>query len=292
MLRLLAVVFSLISVTSAFAIAPLDTSSQLIISVREQKLMLVQNGGKVATYPVSTSMFGLGDARGRMTTPLGYMAVEKKIGDNVPVGAVFHNRRITGEILQPNAPGRDPITTRIIWLRGLEAQNAHAYQRCIYIHGTPEEKKIGRPASYGCIRMKSSDVAELYDRVPLGAVVQIIPDGLPKLAKAKPLPVQPSVTLVAATAQPQNEMQSRLALAKPAKAPRVLATDSVVAANALAAPPQHLMQTQPQAQTATQNQGQARSTETAGALRVEEMRIGGALAAERRKTKLALGKRL
>jgi len=292
MLRLLAVVFSLISVTSAFAIAPLDTSSQLIISVREQKLMLVQNGGKVATYPVSTSMFGLGDARGRMTTPLGYMAVEKKIGDNVPVGAVFHNRRITGEILQPNAPGRDPITTRIIWLRGLEAQNAHAYQRCIYIHGTPEEKKIGRPASYGCIRMKSSDVAELYDRVPLGAVVQIIPDGLPKLAKAKPLPVQPSVTLVAATAQPQNEMQSRLALAKPAKAPRVLATDSVVAATALATPPQHLMQTQPQAQTATQNQGQARSTETAGALTVEEMRIGGALAAERRKTKLALGKRL
>jgi len=292
MFRLLAVVFSLISVTSAFAIAPLDTSSQLIISVREQKLMLVQNGGKVATYPVSTSMFGLGDARGRMTTPLGYMAVEKKIGDNVPVGAVFHNRRLTGELLQPNAPGRDPITTRIIWLRGLEAQNAHAYQRCIYIHGTPEEKKIGRPASYGCIRMKSSDVAELYDRVPLGAVVQIIPDGLPKLAKAKPLPVQPSVTLVAATAQPQNEMQSRHALPKPAKAPRLLATDSVVAASALAAPPQHLMQTQPQAQTATQNQGQARSTESAGALTVEEMRIGGALAAERRKTKLALGKRL
>ena len=292
MLRPLAFIFSLISAVSALAVAPVDSTSQLIISVRDQKLMLVQNGGKVATYPISTSMFGLGDARGRMTTPLGYMAVEKKIGDNVPVGAVFHNRRLTGEILQPNAPGRDPITTRIIWLRGLEAQNAHAYQRCIYIHGTPEEKKIGRPASYGCIRMKSSDVAELYDRVPLGAVVQIIPDGLPKLAKAKPLPVQPSVTLVAATAQPQNEMQSRLALAKPAKAPRVLATDSVVAATALAAPPQHLMQTQPQAQTATQNQGQARSTETAGALTVEEMRIGGALAAERRKTKLALGKRL
>ena len=292
MLRPLAFIFSLISAVSALAVAPVDSTSQLIISVRDQKLMLVQNGGKVATYPISTSMFGLGDARGRMTTPLGYMAVEKKIGDSVPVGAVFHNRRPTGEILQPNAPGRDPITTRIIWLRGLEAQNAHAYQRCIYIHGTPEEKKIGRPASYGCIRMKSSDVAELYDRVPLGAVVQIIPDGLPKLAKAKPLPVQPSVTLVAATAQPQNEMQSRLALAKPAKAPRVLATDSVVAATALAAPPQHLMQTQPQAQTATQNQGQARSTETAGALTVEEMRIGGALAAERRKTKLALGKRL
>src|SRR6478672_10398890 len=186
MFRTVAVIFSLISAGFAFAVTPLDTSSQLIVSVRDQKLMLVQNGAKVATYPVSTSMFGLGDARGRMTTPLGYLAVEKKIGDNVPVGAVFHKRRLTGEILQPNTPGRDPITTRIIWLRGLEAQNAHAFQRCIYIHGTPEEKKIGRPASYGCIRMKAKDVADLYNQVPLGAIVQIIPDRLPKLEKAKP----------------------------------------------------------------------------------------------------------
>jgi L,D-transpeptidase catalytic domain len=186
MLRRLPVIFSLISATNAFALAPVDTSNQLIISVRDQKLMLVRNGGKVGVYPISTSMFGLGDALGRMTTPLGWLAVEKKIGDNVPVGAVFHNRRLTGEILEPNSPGRDPITTRIIWLRGLEAQNAHAFQRCIYIHGTPEEKKIGRPASYGCIRMKSKDVAELYNQVPIGAVVQIIPDRLPKLEKTKP----------------------------------------------------------------------------------------------------------
>ena len=123
MLRPVAVILSVISATSAFAIAPLDTSNQLIISVRDQKLVLLRNGSKVATYPISTSMFGLGDAWGRMTTPLGYLAVEKKIGDNVPVGAVFHKRRLTGEVLQPNAPGRDPITTRIIWLartRGAE----------------------------------------------------------------------------------------------------------------------------------------------------------------------------
>src|SRR5438046_8222676 len=183
MLRALALIFSLVLIAPVFAITPLDTSSQVIISVRDQKLMLVQNGGKVVTYPVSTSMFGLGDSWGRMTTPLGYFAVEQKIGDNVPVGAVFHNRRLTGEVLQPHAPGRDPITTRIIWLRGLEAQNAHAFQRCIYIHGTPEEKKIGRPASYGCIRMKSRDVAELYDRLPLGALVQITPERLPKVVK-------------------------------------------------------------------------------------------------------------
>jgi hypothetical protein len=186
MFRALAVILNLIAIASAYAITPLDTSSEMIISVRDQKLMLLRNGEKVAIYPVSTSMFGLGDAWGRMTTPLGYLAVEKKIGDNAPVGAVFHNRRMTGEVLQPNTPGRDPITTRIIWLRGLEAQNAHAFQRCIYIHGTPQEKNIGRPASYGCIRMKSKDVAELYQQVPLGAVVEIVADGLPKAEKGKP----------------------------------------------------------------------------------------------------------
>lgn len=292
MFRALAVIFGLLSAASVFAIAPLDTSSQLIISVRDQKLVLVQNGGKVATYPVSTSMFGLGDARGRMTTPLGYLAVEKKIGDNAPVGAVFHNRRLTGEILQPNAPGRDPVTTRIIWLRGLEAQNAHAFQRCIYIHGTPEEKKIGRPASYGCIRMKSSDVAELYDRVPPGALVQIISEPLPKLAKPKVPRSETSNGVVAAAARPQNQVQNPDRPPTLAKASRIHSTNTVVAANALAAPPQHLTENQPQAQSAIQNQSQAGSTESTGTLTVEEMRMGGALAAERRKTKLALGKRL
>jgi hypothetical protein len=222
MLRALAVIFSLISLASAYAIAPLDTSSELIVSVRDQKLMFLRNGEKVATYPVSTSMFGLGDAWGRMTTPLGYLAVEKKIGDNAPVGAVFHNRRMTGEVLQPNAPGRDPITTRIIWLRGLESQNAHAFQRCIYIHGTPEEKKIGRPASYGCIRMKSSDVAALYEQLPLGAVVQIIPDRLPKLAKVKSRQeANNGVVAANLTRQPQPQKGAITPATPPASSPTV-----------------------------------------------------------------------
>src|SRR4029453_6592792 len=148
MFRALALVLSLVSLAPALFATQLDPSHQLIISVRDQKLMLVQNGGKVATYPGSASMFGVGDSWGRMTIPIGYLAVEKKIGDNVPSGAVFHNRRLTGEILQPNAPGRDPVITRIIWLRGLEAQNAHAFQRGIYIHGTPQEKTIGRPVVF------------------------------------------------------------------------------------------------------------------------------------------------
>src|SRR6058998_317544 len=289
MRRPLAVLFGFVSITPAFALTPVDTSNQLIISVRDQKLMLVQNGGKVTTYPVSTSMFGVGDSWGRMTTPLGYFAVEQKIGDNAPVGAVFHNRRLTGEVLQANAPGRDPVITRIIWLRGLEAQNAHAYQRCIYIHGTPQEKTIGRPASYGCIRMKSSDVAELYNRVPVGAVVQIVPDRLPKTVQA--LPVQLTQTLVAPTAAPQTQTDNRSRHPKVAKAPRIQPTNSGIDVSALAGPPQHLTQNQPQAQPVTRNQDQLGSKESTGTLTAEEMRMGGALAAERQKAKLALNKR-
>ena len=162
-----------------------NNSNWIIISIRDQKLMLLQDGARIATYPVSTSKFGIGDNRGTMTTPLGMLQVVQKIGDNAPEGAVFHNRRLTGEVLKANAPGRDPIVTRIIWLRGLERDNAHAYNRCIYIHGTPQEKFIGRPASYGCIRMKSKDVATLYGQVPIGTLVHIIPDRLPKIVEAK-----------------------------------------------------------------------------------------------------------
>ena len=189
MFRLLAVIFSLLWIIPTFSSTPpaQPDTSRLIISIRDQKLMLLENGGRAAIYPVSTSKYGVGDLVGRMTTPLGLLRVVKKIGNHAPVGAVFHNRQWTGEILQPNTPGRDPVTTRIIWLGGLEAQNAHAFNRCIYIHGTPEEKTIGHPASYGCVRMKASDIAMLYDEIPIGGLVQIIPDGLPKVPKARPM---------------------------------------------------------------------------------------------------------
>ncbi|HEY2615150.1 MAG TPA: L,D-transpeptidase [Chthoniobacterales bacterium] len=190
--------------SALIALAPVlraDGPSRLIVSVRDQKLMVVENGGKVATYPVSTSKFGVGDNWGRMTTPLGFLQIVQKIGDHAPVGAVFHNRRFTGEIICPNAPGRDPVITRIMWLRGLEAANAHAFSRCIYIHGTPEEKLIGRPASYGCIRMKSTDVAALYAQVQLGTVVEIVPDRLPNLPKAP----RNAAVLTAEAAKPEPQ---------------------------------------------------------------------------------------
>ena len=181
MLRLAVVALALISLAPGLRA---EGPSRVIISVKEQKLMVMSNGERIATYPISTSKFGIGDDWGHMTTPLGFLQVAEKIGDHAPVGAVFRNRRFTGEILKPNAPGRDPVITRIIWLKGLQAENAHAFSRCIYIHGTPEEKTIGRPASYGCIRMKSHDVAELYAQLPIGAVVEIVNDRLPKVPKA------------------------------------------------------------------------------------------------------------
>ena len=254
----------------------------------------MRNGSKVATYPISTSMFGLGDAWGRMTTPLGYLAVEKKIGDNVPVGAVFHKRRLTGEVLQPNAPGRDPITTRIIWLRGLEAQNAHAFQRCIYIHGTPEEKKIGRPASYGCIRMKSKDVAELYDQLPLGAVVQIIPDRLPKMEKTKPRQ-EMSGGVVAANITPQPPPQitaTKVAKVTPQPPPQIAATK---VAKVTPQPPPQITATKA-ANVTPEPPPQISATMLAmppsSSLTVEQMRTAGALAGARQKAKLAANKRL
>src|SRR3954468_14977991 len=181
MLRLAVVALALIALAPGLRA---DGPSRVIVSVKEQKLMVMSNGERIAIYPISTSKFGLGDAWGRMTTPLGFLQVAEKIGDHAPVGAVFRNRRFTGEILQPNAPGRDPVITRIIWLKGLQPENAHAFSRCIYIHGTPEEKTIGRPASYGCIRMKSRDVTELYAQLPIGALVEIVNDKLPKVPKA------------------------------------------------------------------------------------------------------------
>lgn len=151
-----------------------DTRSDLIVSVRDQKLLLVQDGKPVKAYRVSTSKFGIGDRPGSNYTPLGKMEVAKKIGCGHPPGAVFKSRKPTGEVLKPNAPGRDPIVSRIIWLAGKETHNRNAFRRYIYIHGTPEERNLGKPASYGCIRMGTKDVVDLYNRIGTGADVIVI----------------------------------------------------------------------------------------------------------------------
>lgn len=152
--------------------------SNLVVSVTDQRLSLIQNGQAVKTYPVSTSKFGLGDSPGSNKTPLGTMRVYQKVGTGAKTGTVFKSRRPTGEIVKPGTNGRDPIVTRIMWLDGLQHTNQNARSRFIYIHGTPEEAKIGTPASYGCIRMKSKDIEDLYDRVSPGSLVKVTTDGL------------------------------------------------------------------------------------------------------------------
>ena len=153
---------------------PVVAAPQIIISVPDQRLVVMENGVLVGHYPVSTSKFGLGDAPSSYATPLGMLEVAAKIGDGAPLGTVFKNQHPTGEILPPNAPGRDPIVTRILHLRGLESGNCRAFDRGIYIHGTTEEFNIGRPASYGCIRMRSRDVIQVFAEVPVGTRVEIV----------------------------------------------------------------------------------------------------------------------
>jgi hypothetical protein len=154
---------------------------ELVISVYDQKLAVVVNGKIFKDYHISTSRYGEGDNWGSWRTPTGILQIAGKIGASAPAGAVFSRRQVTGEVLPANAPGRDPIVSRIIWLRGLEEGNRNAYKRCIYIHGTPQEAFLGRKASFGCIRMRSADVIEVFNWVSVGTPVAILQDPL-KLA--------------------------------------------------------------------------------------------------------------
>jgi lipoprotein-anchoring transpeptidase ErfK/SrfK len=155
------------------ALAGPQKAPEILIDVDQQKLRVVKGGMAVASFPISTSRFGLGDTFHSYKTPVGTFKVSGKTGGELPLGAVLKGGRFTGEILPVNAPGRDPIVTRIIHLQGLETQNRNALSRGILIHGTPEEKQIGKPVSWGCIRMRSRDVVELYKQVDVGTKVII-----------------------------------------------------------------------------------------------------------------------
>jgi L,D-transpeptidase catalytic domain len=177
-----------------------DREHRIVISVPDQKMVVLKNDAPIAEYPVSTSKFCESDLPGSKGTPLGALEIAKKIGGNAPAGMKFKDRKPTGEIVPADAPGRDPIVSRILWLRGLEPQNANAYSRYIYIHGTAEESKIGTPASYGCIRMRSADVIQLYNTVGIGARVEISEASLTQLMPQSSV----SQTAQQAQAQPQT----------------------------------------------------------------------------------------
>lgn len=121
------------AVLGGFASVASTPSTEVIVSVPDQVLALVDRGRLIARYPISTSKFGIGDSAGSYRTPLGTLFVSAKFGDNLPPGAVIKNRVPTGELVTANAPGRDPIVARVIWLRG----NGSAKPRCarsLYLH--------------------------------------------------------------------------------------------------------------------------------------------------------------
>jgi L,D-transpeptidase YbiS len=142
------------------------------ISIRRQRLALKRGRKTVKTYPISSSRFGLGSEEGSMKTPLGQFRISDKIGDGEPPGTIFKAR----VALKPGDPLPDTtdfVTSRILWLDGLEEDNANTRDRFIYIHGTKHEDKIGTPESHGCIRMRNEDVIELFALVDEGTPVTI-----------------------------------------------------------------------------------------------------------------------
>ncbi|MFT4549246.1 MAG: lipoprotein-anchoring transpeptidase ErfK/SrfK [Verrucomicrobiales bacterium] len=152
---------------------------KMVVSVADQRLVVFdRNGTPRKSYPVSTSKFGLGDKPGSKKTPIGTMVVRDKVGGGARPGTVFKGRKPTGEVIKPNSPGRDPIVSRILWLGGASGSTKNAYKRYIYIHGTAEEWRVGQPASYGCIRMRSKDVIDLYNTVGVGSKVHVKPGRL------------------------------------------------------------------------------------------------------------------
>lgn len=152
------------------------------VIVSAQTLTLYADERTVMSFPVATATRGVGEQNGSEQTPRGWHYIRAKIGADQPVNTVFVGRRPTGEIYTPTlktqAPERDWILTRILWLSGLEPGRnrlgtVDTMQRYIYIHGCPEEEPMGIPSSHGCIRMHNQDVIRLFDSVSVGTRVLI-----------------------------------------------------------------------------------------------------------------------
>ena len=155
--------------------------THILIDLDAQKLYLKKRFIQ-KTYDISSSVFGIGSEKNSFKTPLGAHVITEKIGHKLPIGAILKGRVWTQEIAElikePFDIKEDVITSRILWLDGLEIKrnrggNVDSKSRYIYIHGTAEEGLIGNPASLGCIRMLNEDVIELFKSVRVGTQVLI-----------------------------------------------------------------------------------------------------------------------
>ena len=147
-----------------------------------QTLTLFKQHKRYKDYLISTGARGFGEQKGSYQTPRGWHQIRAKIGTDCPSNTVFVGRRATGEIYSPalglQYPGRDWMLTRLLWLSGLEVGknrlgNVDTLRRYIYIHGAPDTTELGKPGSHGCIRMRNSDLIELFELLPLGTKVLI-----------------------------------------------------------------------------------------------------------------------
>lgn len=174
------------------------TNQHILISIAEQRLWFYQGLSPdldrwdpqalaslkpVLQYGISSSKNGVGQKMGSYQTPLGRHRIRAKIGAGAPLEAVFVGRRPTGEVWTPALaqanPWRDWILTRILWLCGLEPGfnrfgDCDTMRRYVYLHGSPPTVEMGEPGSIGCIRMRSPDIVELFDRVDAGATVHLL----------------------------------------------------------------------------------------------------------------------
>ena len=152
----------------------------IIISSKKQQLDFYCADKCVKSYAVSTGKNGMGETMGSECTPRGWHRIYSRIGVAAPVNSVFVGRGMTGEIydetLAKENPGRDWILTRIMQLEGMEkgrnqGGGVDSLQRYIYLHGTPDTTNLGSPGSRGCIRMRNSDIIELFEKVEIGTRV-------------------------------------------------------------------------------------------------------------------------
>jgi hypothetical protein len=160
---------------------PAAGSAVLLVKIDEQALYLLDKGLIKKTWAVSTSKFGTGNQSGSYKTPLGVHRVAEKVGADCQPCEIIRTRMPTGEIavLDTAHSSHDMITTRILWLDGLQpgvnsGGNVDSRLRYIYIHGTPEEKLLGTPSSIGCVRMGNEAVIEVFDSVQVGTLVNIV----------------------------------------------------------------------------------------------------------------------
>ena len=152
----------------------------LEIEVDGQRAVLYRGGVPDRYYSVSTASEGVGTEAGSLRTPLGRFRVAEKIGGGEPLGAVFRGRVPTGEVCRADGDdprwesGDDLVLSRILWLEGLDPENANTRERLIYLHGTNQERRLGKPASHGCIRFANADILELFDLLDIGTEVRIV----------------------------------------------------------------------------------------------------------------------